>query len=365
MCVVREEIYCNALSINLTFGGGKRGHEGSATNPTIYRIDMGEDWVIPVTDGVYPIFIANATENAKKQTIAEFISCETNIKMSEVVEEQLKNQLLNSLTKALILELCEGSSQYDGRTMFDILEQVFTNYTKIDDTLILKNIKEFEEAPDFSLPLDVYFKKQEDCQKLAADREVTINEADMVLQLQTHVGSTGMINAKYATRKKKSLTNRGWKDGKKYFRAALKDVSEITRLTMSESGLTTNSTVKKDNMEDKIREENMEKFGESFDTLTLAETMKSDTIEALAESISDLTKSNIALTEANTDLAATNKKLTTQLESTKGRRNQHRNQTSNDTRNTENNEEWPSWCEPNAYCFTCGYKLRKGHGSSN
>ena len=97
------------------------------------------------------------------------------------------------------------------------------------------------------LPFDIYFKKQEDCQKLAADGEVPINEADMVLQLQTHVGSTGMINSKYAMWKKKSLTDRSWKDGKKYLCAALKDVSEITRLPTSESGLTTNSTVKKDN----------------------------------------------------------------------------------------------------------------------
>ena len=104
----------------------------------------------------------------------------------------------------------------------------------------------------------------------------------MVLQLQTHVGSTGMINTKYATWKKKILTDRGWKYAKKYFRAALKDVSKITRLTTIKSGLTTNSTFKKDNMEDKIREEIVEKFGESFDTLTLAATVKCDTIEAPA-----------------------------------------------------------------------------------
>ena len=60
-------------------------------------------------------------------------------------------------------------------------------------------------------------------------------------------------------------------------------------------------------MEDKICEEIVDNFGKSFDTLALAATMKSDTIEALVESISDLTKSNFALTKANEDLAATNK----------------------------------------------------------
>ena len=86
---------------------------------------------------------------------------------------------------------------------------------------------------------------------MAADGEVPISEVDMVLQLQTHVGSTGMINAKYATWKKKILTDRGWKDGKKYFRAAFKDVSEITRITTSKSGSTVKSAAKKDNTEKK------------------------------------------------------------------------------------------------------------------
>ena len=64
MYVVREEIYWNALSIKSSFGRGKRGHKESLTKTTIYRIDTGEDWVVSSTGGVYPIFRANATENA-------------------------------------------------------------------------------------------------------------------------------------------------------------------------------------------------------------------------------------------------------------------------------------------------------------
>ena len=35
MCVVREEIYRNALSMKSSFSREKRGHKGSVTNPTI------------------------------------------------------------------------------------------------------------------------------------------------------------------------------------------------------------------------------------------------------------------------------------------------------------------------------------------
>ena len=80
--------------------------------------------------------------------------------MSEVVKEQLKNELLESLPEAFILELCEGSRRYDGSTTFKIMEHVFTNYANIDDRLILKNRKYFKEEPDFSLLLDIYFKNR-------------------------------------------------------------------------------------------------------------------------------------------------------------------------------------------------------------
>ena len=45
-------------------------------------------------------------------------------------------------------------------TTLDIMEHVFTKYVNISDTLIVKNRKDFGEAPDLLLPLDVYFKKQ-------------------------------------------------------------------------------------------------------------------------------------------------------------------------------------------------------------
>ena len=59
------------------------------------------------------------------------------------------------------MELRQGVLRYNGVSTLELLEHIFTNYAKIDDTLLIKNKKEFEEPPDLSLPLDVYFKKQE------------------------------------------------------------------------------------------------------------------------------------------------------------------------------------------------------------
>ena len=82
-------------------------------------------------------------------------------------------------------------------TVYDLLTHVLSNYAKLNKHLIIYNKKESEEAPNFTRPIDKYYKCMEDCQKLAADGEVLITEAEMVVQLQTHLGATGMMNGKY------------------------------------------------------------------------------------------------------------------------------------------------------------------------
>ena len=119
------------------------------------------------------------------------------------------------------MELRQGVLQYDGVSTSELLEHIFSNYTRIDDALIIKNKREFEAPPDLSRPIDVYFRKQEECQRLAADSEIPISEAEMVLQVQTHLGATGIVSTKYLAWKKKAAADRKWAPAKKYFRAVL------------------------------------------------------------------------------------------------------------------------------------------------
>ena len=94
----------------------------------------------------------------------------------------------------------------------------------------------------------------------------------------------------------------------------------------------------------------------------MAATAKNDTIESLVKTISELTNTNSALT-------ATIKKLTSQLErsQSKSGRNEHNGASEGDTSGGGASGEgrWPRWCNPDAYCFTCVYKLRRDHDSTN
>ena len=203
--------------------------------------------------------------------------------------------------------LRQGVLRFDSVKLLDLIDHVFKNYAKINDLLVIKNKKEFEEPPDLTRPIDVYFMKQEEFQKLAADSKVTISKAEIVLQMQTLLSATVMIISKYLMWKKMSRANLNCKYGKKYFRAALGDVEDINKLTIGESGLTANNVSNMQSTQQKVRDKMAEKLGESFDNLTMAVTEKIETIDAMAQSISKLTSSNYELT-------ATIKKLTYQPE---------------------------------------------------
>ena len=176
------------------------------------------------------------------------------------------------------MELRQGVLQYDGVSTSELLEHIFTNYARIDDALLIKNKREFESPPDLSRLIDVYFKKQEEFQRLAAGGEIPISEAEMVMQVQTHLGSTGLVNTRYLAWKKKAAAERKCAPAKKYFRAAISDIEELNKLTTGEAGLTANAVVANKSTEQQVREEMAEKLGESFDTLALAAIAKNDTI---------------------------------------------------------------------------------------
>ena len=88
-----------------------------------------------------------------------------------------------------------------------------------------------------------------------------------------------------------------------------------------------------------------ENLGEYFDNLAMAATANSETIDAIAQSISKLTS-------INAEFAATIKKLTSQLETALKK---------NINSNGDGESRWPH--NPDGYCFTCDYKLTKRHDS--
>ena len=87
----------------------------------------------------------------------------------------------------------------------------------------------------------------------------------------------------------------------------------------------------------------------------MAATAKNDTIESLVKTISELTTTNSAIT-------ATIKKLANQLERAQSKSGRKENNGASGG-GASGDGKWPRWSNPDAYCFTYGYKLRRGHDS--
>ena len=72
---------------------------------------------------------------------------------------------------------------------------MFSNYAKMDDPVINRNMERFNEPSGMDLPIDDYFSKQEECQEIAEDTNVKITDKIMVQKLTTHMGKTGPIRS--------------------------------------------------------------------------------------------------------------------------------------------------------------------------
>ena len=86
---------------------------------------------------MYPNFSDGENNAEKKREVPEFINHETHIKISELVEELLKNKLLKAVSEDYYMKLRQSVLQYDGVSTSELLEHIFTNYTRIDDALLI------------------------------------------------------------------------------------------------------------------------------------------------------------------------------------------------------------------------------------
>ena len=126
----------------MPFGGGKRGCLGVVYSDEKFLAEAGVQWVVPVSEGPYPTFPANATEDMKKKEISEFIKREKGIETVVVVEDLLKGMFLEAIDEDYIVELKDGLREYDGRSLRDLLAHV-KKYGKMDDTVHHKIIDDF------------------------------------------------------------------------------------------------------------------------------------------------------------------------------------------------------------------------------
>ena len=125
-----------------------------------------------------------------------------------------------------IKELRQGYSEYNNRSLFELIEHVKTKYAMLDDQVLEDIMVVFAEPPDLSVPIDVYYEKQEECQRQAEVSDDPIKDGDMVRMLQKHMGDSGTLTKKKTKFDKKDTADRTLANGKEFSCGALEDLEK-------------------------------------------------------------------------------------------------------------------------------------------
>ena len=222
------------------------------------------------------------------------------------------------------------------------------NYAIVDDNIIKENRKTFEELPNLSQPIDVYFKKQERCKKISVDNNVEISNADIVVKLQLPIGQTGLVSGEYTKWCAKPVDDRNWTNAKKHFRKALRDAQKVAKMTEAHVGLTTNATIEEKAC-DEAKYKISSKLGVAFNNLVMAAQAKAERIDDLTKSVSDLTTTMDRLTKRNEELVKQIKRL--------------KGGDSSEKPTKQGGAFKKDGFKLNGYCWTCGYKVKGSHHS--
>ena len=295
---ITRQMARNALTVKVSFGGGKHGLLALVIGDDEFLKETTKTWIVPETQGAFPTIAANATEINKKKTISKFIRDETDVLIVEAAHDLLKGQFIDCIEECYIKELYDGYSEYDNRTLFELLDHVNSKYASMDDHVLEEIMDKFEEPPDLAVPIDVYYAKQEECQRLAEGTDHKIKDGDMVKMLQKHMGASGTLTRKKVKFDKRDKAQKTWINGKLYYREALEDMEEESKCAGTDEFLA-NSTVtnkSKSSHLDTVRNEMVDRMGDSFDALAMAAEASKSTYEDQARTISTLTTANAELT---------------------------------------------------------------------
>lgn len=120
----------------------------------------------------------------------------------------------------------------------------------MDVSLIKENRKALAEPPRHVMSHRRLFYWLIKCQKLANNAGYPITKKDIMLQVQTSLGATGMVSVEYKAYRKKPVADKTQENANKHFHYAINNVEGIQKLTTVGSRLLANNINAK-NVKDK------------------------------------------------------------------------------------------------------------------
>ncbi len=349
-------MYGNAASLSTSLGGGQHGHVGLIMTPILYATLSADPYTNPADPGPTPNIPNNATATTRENRLLNHTEARRIYDNHQNMDDALKAQVIDTINDTYLCELRNKYTGYLGVSTRDLFDHLLDRYGKITPADIENCKRRMNDALDSTQPIDVYFQKVDDCVQYAADGQVAFTP-DQILQTAYHAISTsGHYNEACKEWRKKTVLDKTWQNFKRFFAAEYHDLKEQQKVNNSQNNFHGANAA--------------HDITTVLDNLALAATTDCEIVAQLTQSNQQLTATKKLLTEQLQQALNINTKLVHKLNlNPPPSDNPPKTRTPPSRlprdKTPFNHAEWLASLDPTGYCWTHGYRVIRGHDSSN
>lgn len=339
-----QTLYGNAATLETTLGGGNHGHIGLIMKPQLYATLSGTPYAAPNDPGATPTIPHGATATQREQARMDHAVLRKIYENHANMDVALKTLLLEAVEECYVNELRNRYTGYLGVSTLDIIDHLMDRYGKISPSALKENEDAMKEPIDTSVPIDVYFKRIDDAVQFAADGDTPFT-TEQILHTAFHaILTTGLYTDEAKAWRKKDAADKTWANFKTHFAEAYHDMRETQKLTAGAGGFHAANA--------------MYDIGAALDNLANAATADRGIVTELTSANAQLVKTNQKLTDQVAALAKQLQQAMQTIESMANSKGGHSGGGGGGGNGGGGRK--PNW-DPNGYCWSCGYKVTKGH----
>ena len=342
---VVQHMYANAATIATPLGGGQHGHIGLIMKEALYLTLSTVPFLRPADPGALPQYNINIRYTAaERETVAiEHKELRRIYDTCVNVDIALKKQLIEAVDELYLEEKRNRYTGYLAVSTKDLITHLLRRYGKISPGDLNRCNQRMAEPMDPSLPIDVFFKRIDECIELAADAENPFSEKQILQSAFFSISATGLYTEACRLWKKRNANTKTWKAFKVYFASEYHELKEQNELTATHAGFHAANAA----------------FEQPVPQATLT-----DALDHLAMATSNDRTILDRLTKTNAELSAANAKLTTDLAQAITLLNQLvTNDEKREQLRCQKVNEYNMRFAVDGYCWSHGYKVTPNHTS--
>ena len=164
---MEKELKANAGSVETTLGGGANSHLGLLMLEEKYTTHSATPFVVPAHPGITPLFPPGTTQINARIISTQHENLVYIYELCRNVTNALRQQILAALEHKYIDILEDQHTGYSNVAQLQIIEYLYANHGCVSNTDLKENDKEFRKPIDVYAPIELVWKRIQDCRDYA------------------------------------------------------------------------------------------------------------------------------------------------------------------------------------------------------